>query len=78
VRPKFRGLNIGWQLVSGLVEEARKSGYHRIVLDSHSSMKKAHALYQAVGFKRVSTPDDFPEALKSVALFMESDISIDH
>jgi hypothetical protein len=41
-------------------------------------MKKAHALYQAVGFKRVSTPDDFPEALKSVALFMESDISIDH
>lgn len=78
VRPKFRGLNIGWQLVNRLVEEARTSGYNRIVLDSHRSMKKAHALYQAVGFKRVSTPDDFPEALKPVVVFMECDISVPH
>jgi putative acetyltransferase len=75
VRPKFRDLKIGWRLVNRLVEEARKSGYERIVLDSHRSMKKAHALYQAVGFKRVDTPDDFPEALKPVVVFMECDIS---
>lgn len=32
VRPRFRGLNIGRQLVSRLVEEAPRSGYKRIVL----------------------------------------------
>jgi len=76
VRPKHRGLNIGWQLVNRLVEEARRSGYNRMVLDSHRSMTKAHALYQAVGFKRVSTPADFPEELKPVVVFMECDLSM--
>ena len=74
VRPKFRGLNIGWQLVNRLVEEARQARYKRIVLDSHKSMKKAHALYQAVGFQRVDTPDNFPEALKPLVVFMECDM----
>jgi putative acetyltransferase len=76
VRPKFRGLKIGRRLVNRLVEEACTSGYSRIVLDSHRSMKKAHALYRAVGFERVNTPDDFPEALKPVVVFMECDISM--
>lgn len=75
VRPTFRGLNIGWQLVNMLVAEARQSGYQRIILDSHASMKKAHAIYQAVGFRVVSTPDDFPEMLKPFVVFMECDLS---
>jgi GNAT superfamily N-acetyltransferase len=74
VRPKFRGLNIGWQLVNRLVEEARQAEYHRIVLDSHRLMTKAHALYQAVGSKRVAPPDDFPEAFKPIVVFMECDL----
>jgi GNAT superfamily N-acetyltransferase len=76
VRPRFRGLNIGRQLVNRLVEEARRSGYERIVLDSHRSMEKAHALYEGVGFERVGTPADFPEALKPVVVFMECDLSM--
>jgi len=75
VRPTFRGLEIGKRLVKMLVEEARKSGYQRIVLDSHISMKKAHAIYQEVGFTVVSTPDDFPEDLKPIVVFMECDLS---
>lgn len=75
VRPTFRGLHIGWQLVNRLVNEARQSGYQRIVLDSHVSMIKAHAIYQAVGFRRVSIPNDFPETLKPVVVFMECDLS---
>jgi ribosomal protein S18 acetylase RimI-like enzyme len=78
VRPQFRGLEIGWQLVNRLVAEARQAGYERMVLDSHRSMKKAHALYQAVGFKRVSAPADFPEALQPVVVFMECDLSANH
>jgi putative acetyltransferase len=76
VRPSFRGLKIGWQLVNKLVDEARASGYQRMVLDSHIEMKKAHALYQAVGFRIVEIPDDFPKELKPFVVFMEYDLSI--
>ena len=78
VRPTFRGQNIGLQLVKMLVEEARQARYQRIVLDSHSSMKKAHAIYQEVGFKLTSAPDDFPEDLKPIVVFMACDLSAKH
>jgi len=71
VRPGYRGLRVGWQLVSTVVEEARRAGYRRIVLDSHISMTKAHDLYRAVGFETIPTPADFPERLKAVVVFME-------
>lgn len=71
VRPGFRGLSIGQKLVSSVVAAARESGYRRLILDSHTSMTKAHALYGAVGFRRVDAPPDFPEALKSAVVFME-------
>jgi len=75
VRPSFRGQKIGWQLVNSLIDEARQSGYQRMVLDSHIEMKKAHALYQAVGFRYVDPPDDFPEELKPSVVFMECDLT---
>ena len=75
VRPSARGAHIGGRLVNQLVEEARNAGYRRMVLDSHISMKTAHELYEAAGFVRVSTPDDFPESLKPVVVFMECDLS---
>jgi hypothetical protein len=45
------------------------------VLDSHGSMKKAHAIYLEAGFRLVSAPDDFPEHLKPIVVFMECDLS---
>ncbi len=75
VRPSFRGQNIGWQMVNLLVDEACQSGYQRIVLDSHIAMKKAHAIYQAVGFQIVEAPDDFPQYLRPTVVFMECDLS---
>jgi len=75
VRPTFRGKNIGQQLVKMLVEDARQARYQRIVLDSHISMKKAHAIYQEAGFRLVSAPDNFPENLKPIVVFMECDLS---
>ncbi len=74
VRPTYRGLGIGWQLVKTLIEEARQSGYKRMVLDSHITMKKAHQIYYACGFKQVTPPDDFPEPLKPRVVFMECDL----
>jgi len=74
VRPRFRGAAIGQQLVDRLIAEARRSGYRRLVLDSHMSMTNAHAIYEAAGFHRVSAPPDFPEALRPIVVFMEMDI----
>lgn len=71
VRPAFRGLTIGRQLVAAVIEQARKTGYKRLVLDSHISMTKAHAIYLAAGFRTVSAPINFPEVLKPVVVFME-------
>jgi carbonic anhydrase len=75
VRPTMRGLNLGWRLVSTLIEEARRSGYRRMVLDSHMAMKKAHELYRAAGFRDVAAPPDFPEHLKPIVVFMELDLA---
>jgi len=71
VRPEFRGHRIGEQLVDAVMAEARRIGYARVILDSHISMTKAHALYRAAGFQPAAAPDDFPEQLKPVVVFME-------
>jgi GNAT superfamily N-acetyltransferase len=71
VRPAFRGKKIGRQLVAALIAKARKLGYRRLFLDTHISMTKAHKLYEAVGFRKIDTPSDYPEAFKPVAMFME-------
>lgn len=75
VRPGFRGEMIGRQLVTALIAEARQIGYQRLILDSHKSMTAAHAIYEAAGFRRVGAPSDFPEALKSVVVFMEMELA---
>jgi len=74
VRSTFRGYGIGWELVKVLVEKARHGRYKRMVLDSHVSMKKAHELYQAIGFQKVGAPDGFPEAIKPYVVFMECEL----
>jgi len=74
VDPAMRGLSIGRLLIERLLEEARQSGYERIVLDSHVTMTKAHGIYESAGFRRVPTPSDFPEHLREVAIFMELDL----
>ncbi len=71
VRPSFRGQNLGSHLVAKLIEEARRSGYRRLILDSHASMTKAHEIYMAAGFRRIEPPEDFPQHLKPLVVFME-------
>ena len=71
VRPAFRGRDIGSQLVAALIGEARSTGYHRVILDSHISMTGAHAIYRAAGFRSVTAPVDFPKALVPLVVFME-------
>jgi GNAT superfamily N-acetyltransferase len=74
VRHTFRGRKIGRQLVNAVIETAREMGYQRLILDSHISMKSAHAIYEAAGFRKVETPIDFPEDLKPIVVFMEMNL----
>ena len=73
VRPAFRGLNLGGQLVATVVQAGRAAGYRRLILDSHKSMTNAHALYRAAGFRDVEPPPDFPADIRPSVVFMEMD-----
>lgn len=75
VRPDFRGFGLGAQLVRRALDEARAVGYERVVLDSHISMRGAHAIYRSLGFTPVAAPPDFPERFKPVVVFMECDLT---
>ena len=54
VRPAFRGLGAGRELVNALIADARSIGYERMVLDTLPSMKEAHRLYRTLGFREIS------------------------
>ena len=50
VRPDFRGLGLGRQLVEAVVIGAQQAGYTTMLLDTLTDMEAARALYQEVGF----------------------------
>jgi len=53
VRPAFRRLGLGQQLVERIMAEARLSGYATMLLDTLSEMETARALYQEAGFVEI-------------------------
>jgi ribosomal protein S18 acetylase RimI-like enzyme len=76
VRPEFRGQrfggrSIGVTLVIELLKEAQRMGYKKMRLDTVSSMKRANALYKALGFRQIEPYcfNPFDDAI-----FMELDL----
>ena len=53
VRPQFRRLEIGKTLAGEIIQEAKKIGYTWMRLDTVPSMKRARALYESLGFKKI-------------------------
>jgi putative acetyltransferase len=54
VRPAFRGLGLGRQLVERTMTLAQIAGYATMLLDTLSDMETARALYQEAGFVEVA------------------------
>jgi len=53
VRPGFRGLGLGRQLVEAILDAARGAGYSCVLLDTLDDMESARALYEDLGFTEI-------------------------
>lgn len=71
VRPEYRGKGIGWALANGIIEEARKRGYTRMLLDTGDIMEGARSLYCSLGFQEIQPYYDVPDEFLPHMTFME-------
>jgi putative acetyltransferase len=53
VRRAFRGFGLGRHIAEALIDEARRSGYSCMLLDTLSDMEAARNLYQTLGFEEI-------------------------
>jgi putative acetyltransferase len=53
VRPQFRGQNLGLLLATEIIAEAKRIGYHQMVLDTLDTMTAAQKIYRSVGFQEI-------------------------
>jgi DNA-binding MarR family transcriptional regulator/N-acetylglutamate synthase-like GNAT family acetyltransferase len=51
VDPKARGLGLGHRLTEECIKFARKAGYRKVTLWTHSILKAARHVYESAGFK---------------------------
>lgn len=71
VRSEFRSQGLGRELIQLAIASARRAGYQRVFLESHISMRAAHRLYLAQGFRIVEAPEEYPPHLRAAVVCME-------
>jgi putative acetyltransferase len=74
VRPEFRRLNIGRELVKQLISAAREIGYCVMRLETITIVPGARPLYSSLGFTVRDPYYAIPRSFQSITLFMELDL----
>ena len=69
VYPKFRRLGIGTKLFAVIEEEARKTGYNRVVFDVETDNTEAIKLYERLGYSIVSRSPVVETSVKNFEFF---------
>jgi DNA-binding MarR family transcriptional regulator/GNAT superfamily N-acetyltransferase len=62
VAPEVRGMGIARRLLETLEEEARRSGFGHVILDTNKSLLEAQALYRNAGYQARERYNDNPYA----------------
>jgi GNAT superfamily N-acetyltransferase len=60
VRPQFRGMRLGRELLAWVIAEAKAAGYRQLVCDTMPAMTDALAMYERAGFERTDPYSDHP------------------
>jgi ribosomal protein S18 acetylase RimI-like enzyme len=71
VRPQFHGARIASRLCNELIDDARRSGFSLMRLDTANRFHEAIALYRSIGFAECVPYNEYPEAILPHIVFME-------
>jgi len=71
----FHGKGVGLALAERIIEEGKRLGYAKMVLDTGARQVEAKRLYHRLGFKDVKTYYDLPSDLANWLSFMELDFA---
>jgi ribosomal protein S18 acetylase RimI-like enzyme len=74
VRPEFRRLKIGRELVRSLIAAARERGYRIMRLETNTLLLEALELYLSLGFRQRDPYYVIPPSFRGTAVFMEFDL----
>jgi putative acetyltransferase len=71
VLPNFHGQGVGLLLGEAILEEARRIGYTRMMLDTGPAQREAQSLYRRLGFQETEPYYEMPSQLQQWLVFME-------
>ena len=70
IAPQARRRGAAKELMLFTMEDARRRGYRRVVLDTLAWLTEALALYQSLGFEEVAPYHDLPEHYRDQIRFL--------
>lgn len=75
VYSKFQGSGVGMMLGRAIIDEARRIGYARMLLDTGPAQREAQGLYRKLGFVDWEPYYELPRQLSDWLVFMKLDLT---